>query len=285
MKIIGISFVVPYNDVVNVGKSKSVSVSGNHAYVADEASGLQILNISKPSRPALKGSHKTPGMIESICITDTYAFIATGTSGLQIINITRPSNPVLTGSCDTPGSAVDIAVAGGFAFVADETSGLQIVDIRKPADPAIVGSGQFPDSVSTGDSLFLDTDIVQRWVDGTNANNGLLIMSEFANHMAVYGSDETSYVPVLKVVFEVESVLDSININASEAMSILQTTFQPPSDRLVIGAGLGYGSFFDFDADTIRKNFGENTTINKAVVTFHVDTMLSIQSKDQTFEI
>jgi len=166
-----------------------------------------------------------------------------------------------------------------------EEENVNPLDIFSNIDLSVLGTGSFPDSLVKRDSLILDTDLVQQWLDGSVANNGLLVMSESANHVAVYSSDETSYLPQLRVVFETSGVLDSVDLHASEATSLLQTTFQPNTEQLVIGSGLGYGSFFAINADTIRKKVGDFSTINKAILTLHIDTLHTIHPVNETFEI
>ena len=48
------------------GRASDVYVYGFYAYVADEESGLQVIDISKPSNPAIIGSVDTPGEAWSI---------------------------------------------------------------------------------------------------------------------------------------------------------------------------------------------------------------------------
>ena len=43
------------------GDGLSVFVSGDHAFVADGLSGLQVIDISNPAAPTLAGTYDTPG--------------------------------------------------------------------------------------------------------------------------------------------------------------------------------------------------------------------------------
>ena len=43
------------------GLAASVTISGTLAYVADEASGLQVIDITNPQSPQIVGSVGTPG--------------------------------------------------------------------------------------------------------------------------------------------------------------------------------------------------------------------------------
>ena len=61
-------------------------VVGNYAYIADNASGLQIIDISNPSAPTLKGTYDT-SYARDVAIAGNYAYIADYDAGLKIIDI------------------------------------------------------------------------------------------------------------------------------------------------------------------------------------------------------
>ena len=66
---------------------------GDYAYIADQSSGLQIINISNPTAPSLAGSYHTDGQALGVAVVSNYAYVADGYSGLQIINISNPTAP------------------------------------------------------------------------------------------------------------------------------------------------------------------------------------------------
>jgi len=121
-----------------------VVVGGRYAYVADAASGLQVVDISIPTSPTIVGSVDTPGDARGVAVAGSYAYVADHFSGLQVVDISTPTSPAIIGSVDTPGSARGVAVAGNYAYVADYASGLQVVDISSPTSPTIVGSADTP---------------------------------------------------------------------------------------------------------------------------------------------
>ena len=63
--------------------------------VADGSSGLQIVNISSPSSPALIGTYNTLGYAQDVTVSGNYAYVADNTAGLQIIDISNPSSKAL----------------------------------------------------------------------------------------------------------------------------------------------------------------------------------------------
>lgn len=122
-----------------------ISVSGSYAYVADQATGLLIIDISNSSNPTLTGNYDTPGYAECVFVSNTYAYVADGQSGLQVINISDPVNPTLAGSYDTQNTAYGVFVYGPYTYVADEIT-MTILSYA-PAD-TYAGPNQIPVSFS-----------------------------------------------------------------------------------------------------------------------------------------
>jgi len=69
-----------------------------YAFIADGASGLQIVNVTSPSSPSFTSSFNTSGtavdVITASINSGYYAFISDGSNGLVIINVTNISSPV-----------------------------------------------------------------------------------------------------------------------------------------------------------------------------------------------
>jgi hypothetical protein len=117
-----------------------VEVVGNYAYVTDLDSGLQIIDISNPTNPILKGNYNTSGYAYGVQVVSNYAYVADDYKGLQIIDISNPTNPILKGNYDTPDYASGLQIVGNYAYVADGVSGLQIIDISNPTTPILKGN-------------------------------------------------------------------------------------------------------------------------------------------------
>ncbi|MFM6592768.1 MAG: hypothetical protein ACKPJH_08845, partial [Dolichospermum sp.] len=60
-----------------------MQVVGNYAYVTDYYSGLQIIDISNPTTPTLKGNYDTSGSAIGVQVVGNYAYVADHDSGLQ----------------------------------------------------------------------------------------------------------------------------------------------------------------------------------------------------------
>jgi hypothetical protein len=102
-------------------------------------SGLKIIDISNPLTPTLKGNYYTFDA-EGVQVIGNYAYIAASVSGLKIIDISNPLTPTLKGNYDTSGITYDVQVIGNYAYVANSYSGLQIIDISNPLTPTLKGN-------------------------------------------------------------------------------------------------------------------------------------------------
>jgi hypothetical protein len=50
------------------GVAYGAAVAGDHAFVADESFGLQVIDISDPTNPTLAGSYDTPGFADGVAV-------------------------------------------------------------------------------------------------------------------------------------------------------------------------------------------------------------------------
>ncbi len=122
------------------GSANSVAVSGNYAYIAAGAAGLQVVDVSNRQNPSVIGALDTAGDARDVKVVGNLAYLADGPGGLLIIDISNPSLPALVGTANVPGGAQDLAVNAGRAYVAAAASGLVIFDVNNPAAPAQVGN-------------------------------------------------------------------------------------------------------------------------------------------------
>ncbi|MCP4107198.1 MAG: hypothetical protein GY749_16930 [Desulfobacteraceae bacterium] len=127
-----------------------VAVSDGFAYVGDNYSGLQIIDISHPGYPFIAGSTNTKSSIGlEVAVEGDFAYmIEYYSSGLQIIDVSDPVNPFITASVYLQAFYdAKVAVSGGFAYVTlynPNPDYLQIIDVSDPANPFIVGSVPCP---------------------------------------------------------------------------------------------------------------------------------------------
>ncbi|MFZ1550893.1 MAG: hypothetical protein WAV53_05790, partial [Anaerolineae bacterium] len=71
----------------------AVHVLGGLAYVAAGSAGLQVIDVSNPVMPFLRGAYDTPRFAEGVSVAGSLAYVADGSGGLQIIAVSDPANP------------------------------------------------------------------------------------------------------------------------------------------------------------------------------------------------
>lgn len=113
------------------GSAYGLTVDSGHAYVADGASGLQIIDITTPTAPDMDntGSVDTLDIAYDAAVSGNFCYLADGASGLQVVDITDPANPVIITTIPTTGIAYAVAVSGDYAYVADWNAGIKIIPV------------------------------------------------------------------------------------------------------------------------------------------------------------
>jgi len=120
-----------------------LTIVGDTVYLADGvSSGLQLIDITDPSNPAIIGSVSTPGRAYNVFVTDQTAYVADYYGGVVVINDSQPQAPVITGNVDTPGFARDIVVIDEIAYVAAGFEGLQVADVSDTSVFQLIGQNK-----------------------------------------------------------------------------------------------------------------------------------------------
>ena len=122
---------------------KGLMVVGSLAYVPDANRGLQVVDVSDPTAPAVIGSLDTDGIARDLHVRDTLVFVADGDS-LQVVNVSDPTLPSGIGAVEMPNTCYDVFVVDTFAYVACQTGfgfgSLEVVNVSDPSSPQIVAS-------------------------------------------------------------------------------------------------------------------------------------------------
>lgn len=123
-------------------ETRSVCVSGNYAYLADGASGLEIVNISdvpvsgEVLTYSLAGSYATNvDYSYNVWVDSTTLYLASGESGLTRFNLnTDPTvpSPMVPFKLDSPVMGDDVFVQGDYTYVLDRNTGLRIFNTSNP---------------------------------------------------------------------------------------------------------------------------------------------------------
>lgn len=123
-------------------------------------SGLQILDVSRPDQPAIRGEAKIENVLAADCGGELACVIVgragpnwnrlPSGGGLRIVDVTRPDSPKVVGSLDLQGAAM-VTLIGRLALVGITTFGslaaaigVQIVDLSDPSRPRKLGFCPLP---------------------------------------------------------------------------------------------------------------------------------------------
>jgi hypothetical protein len=137
-------FSIDVNDPLNpqildtiscAGYSTNIWISGGSAFINNQNSGFNVINVSDPGHMNLTGYYDTPGMAYEVKINDNYAYVSDGYSEIQIVDISDPFDPMLIGYFQTYGQANDIAFKDNYAYIGVD-GGMDVVNIADPYHPA-----------------------------------------------------------------------------------------------------------------------------------------------------
>jgi hypothetical protein len=122
------------------GEAYAVQVVGNLAYVGyatGAGGGMQVLDVSVPSSPTLRGSITLPDDVRDLCVSGGFAYVANDWTGLKVVDVWNPRAPVLRGSYPTQRGADGVSVSGRIAYVAEYGGSLLVVDVSIPSSPTL----------------------------------------------------------------------------------------------------------------------------------------------------
>ena len=166
---------------------QDVHVSGSLLIVALGEAGVQVLDVSMPAMPMLRGKLDTSGDARRLALAPGRIYVTDSTGSLQIIgmadadhltwlgafpgqarnvaavgpfvyllrgthllvlNVSNPASPTLVGTYTSAAYLEAVTVVNGLAYLAAGTQGLEIVNVANPAAPAYVGDVVTPGSAT-----------------------------------------------------------------------------------------------------------------------------------------
>jgi len=136
------------------GPVMKIDFLGNYAYVAAMEGGLQVVDISTPSTPTVRGFYLSTNLnyAAGVTIYGGRAYVADQNvdTGLEILDLNHPTAPALLSSIPLGGSAQAVVLkasaSGTFAYVTTGSS-LHVVDVSQPTAPVLRGSAGIGSSV------------------------------------------------------------------------------------------------------------------------------------------
>ena len=113
-------------------------VNGSHAYLG-AGQKLTVVDVTDPSKPAVRGTVTLPGPVQGIALADSHAYIANGLPGLAIVDVWQPPAPKLVEFFNAGGTMHDVrdVIVGStnaslFAYVADGEDGIKVLQLTSP---------------------------------------------------------------------------------------------------------------------------------------------------------
>jgi hypothetical protein len=126
-------------------------VSDDYAFVIQDDSRLQIIDVSDLADPKEVGAIQVPAL--NIHVAGQYAYV-TGDGAMRIIDVSDPAAPVVVGSYFTAGWVGDVYAAANYAYLTDTLEGytgpdgkhaaFRVIDVSDPSEPVAVGAFGLP---------------------------------------------------------------------------------------------------------------------------------------------
>jgi hypothetical protein len=143
----------PHVDTVVAGAFEAFDVftDAGMTYVADDWSGMKILNTAVPANPLQIGSYDTVGQApraQAVSVRDSLADLMTywwGPTDFRVVDVSQPENPRLVATAQVWGPGRAIVTRDSLAYVAEDYQ-LEIFSIANPRSPRLVGSCGLPNS-------------------------------------------------------------------------------------------------------------------------------------------
>jgi len=131
-------------------QANDVVVSGNHAFIADGASGLVTADVATPDHLEILSSAASTYHSGGVAVAGDYAYIVDkDTSTFSVVSIADPSMPIKVGTVNQVESVtgIRVRVTGNYAYVANDNYGMRIYDISSPSHPAEVACTHVSSSI------------------------------------------------------------------------------------------------------------------------------------------
>ncbi|HTW92320.1 MAG TPA: T9SS type A sorting domain-containing protein [bacterium] len=240
--------VLPVRDTGLLGADQAVDVDvdGGRAYVADYNAGLQILDVSVPSRPMLLAQYDSSRTVRSATARDSFAYVSWPMPRMVTLDVTDPHHPLRVAGCDGMfNPPEDMVLRDSFVYCA-EMNRFQIVNVARPRQPVLVGSCVSTDGVYFGlavqDTLaYVAGGASLEVVSVADPANPRVIDSGGRASSGVTVKDTFAYIPYPYDTLFVYSVADPSNFRLLSAVpaSVWPWDAVLGESRVYVGAGNG----------------------------------------------
>ena len=152
------------------GGPHNIVIQDDLLFLADYSDGLEIVDISDPTKPTHLSTVDTGGYAVGLHVIDSLVYVTDYNTGLKVINATNPSSPEVIGSFEgTNFASVSIAKNNNIAVVAAYQSKVFILDISDPRNVTMITSY----SISSGVEVTTLNDVayIAAWERGLEIVN------------------------------------------------------------------------------------------------------------------
>lgn len=127
--------------VEGLSNPQAVEVVGTHAFIADLADGLVVLDVTNPDAPSTVTTLGLGMSAFDLVFQDDFVYVASNDS-LIVIDVSTPAAPFVTGSLFVSGGSPRcVTVAGDTVYLGQwsPNAGVFAVDVSDPTDPGHLG--------------------------------------------------------------------------------------------------------------------------------------------------
>ena len=121
----------------------AITSGGDYAFVADDTSGLAIIQLNNSGAATVAGTVATGRFAADVALSGTnrYAYVADTTTGLVVVDAVNRSAPSVARTIASPTNAIAVEVTadGAYAAVADRFGGFVLYSLANPAVPSEAG--------------------------------------------------------------------------------------------------------------------------------------------------
>lgn len=180
---------------------KSVTVSGNYAYVIEDGSSdffvVDVTNSAAPVKIAKINLNNAAG--KYVMVRGNYVYATTAQSSANpeffVIDVSTPGSPSVVASLEIGADVNEVNVLQNIAYLATSADGkeLDLIDVSDPLNPFEISNGYY-DAVGSADGRAVQAKNKQRIylgrTDSTN-NNFLILDASDPSNITLRGSKDT----------------------------------------------------------------------------------------------
>ena len=204
---------------------EDIVISENIAYIAANASGLQILDISDPVNPHIIGFYENITTVATCLFLSGNSIYIGHEVGISIVDVTDPERPELIGDYFFPLPVSDLTVDDSIIyFVAENpdrgnSGGLFILDATRPQDPVLLSEWTVPRNAviieKIGSYVYIIGNRVMHVMDITDPEaperTFFWETDGFESELEVVG--DRAYVAIRRLVGRIPRILHSLDVS------------------------------------------------------------------------